>query len=43
MTSFGLSDREKRKMKKDPKVAIDWNKATIEPVQDHEHRNWGYK
>lgn len=34
---------EIEKMKEDPKVAIDWNKATIEPVQDHEHRNWGYK
>ena len=34
---------EIEKMKKDTKVAIDWNKATIEPVQDHEHRNWGYK
>lgn len=32
---------EIEKMQKDPKVAIDWDKATIEPVQDHEHRNWG--
>ena len=34
---------EIEKMKEDPKVAIDWDKATIEPVQDYEHRNWGYK